>query len=82
MFQGVATTRMVRAASLPVWAVLVVEGFRLLREAGWLDSPVPAECSVQEPAPLCGLCPHVFSYGSEVVQPPFTLFLKLGVLGT
>ena len=49
---------MVRAASLPAWAALFVEGARLLRETGYFPSPaeVPA-CEGPAPAPECPLCP-------------------------
>jgi hypothetical protein len=49
---------MVRAASLPAWAALFVEGARLLRESGYFPSPPEAPvCEGPAPAPECPLCP-------------------------
>ena len=46
-----------RAASLPAWAALFVEGARLLRESGYLSSPPAAPvCEAPEPTE-CALCP-------------------------
>ncbi len=45
---------MVRAASLPAWAAVIVEAARLLREAGWLSTPI-APAAAQCPAWVCPL---------------------------
>jgi hypothetical protein len=49
---------MVRAASLPAWAALIVEGARLLREAGWLPQWAgQPERAAPEPRLTCAACP-------------------------